>query len=878
VEQAPSEPYAAFNLALALDRMSLVHQSYLAWRRYLILEDENAWRQEASERLARLRVAPAREHWEAERKAAMAAAAGGDHATLMRLAREFPRQMKELLEGELLVAWGEAAGTPSEGVRLAAAKGVARVLRETGERLYADAIGAIESRLGASQALVDGHLAYGQGLSLRRDCAKAKPAFEFALKRLSAGGSPMAWAARYQQLVCIYRSRALDAEEPLAKLAAEIEGLPYPTLRAKTEVMRGLCAMADGRHSQAVTHYERALDLLRGVGETDLARFNGVLDEAYRFLGDRETSWRYRQEALRGARVSGDRQVLHAVLAGLARDLVGEDRREVARAVLDEMLANALAWSEPGPVAEVLLRRIQLDLLSGSDDLAVADIAACRRQLARDRQPGDRERLETELMVASAEQQLTSRPSAAAKVLVDAVSRLERSADGLILPRALLALARARVSVGDIAAAEESFDRGLQIYEARREGTAGEALRIGLFSTAQASFDAMIHFQALGRGDARAAFSCSERVRARALRDRLHARTEVAMPFSLDEELDCIPLGVAVFAYTVLPEKLLLWHLQHGSLTMHVLPLTRREVAETVTSLRAAMTGPSPRKAGELAGARAFDVLLRPAFKDLAVEMKLVFVPDRELYQLPFSAMFDQSRGRFMIEDHSCLVVPSLELYLSLLEHRSSAAYTTRRLLAVGDPAFDRGRFPALRNLPHAREEALAVAALYPDALSLVGESATRQRILDELPGRQVIHLAAHVVINARDPLGSLVATADLGRAPLRATDLSADRLAGVVLVVLAGCDTAPGFADGNREGVAGLARAFLGAGVPSVLATLWAVDDQAASRLAVTFHSRLLEGEAPAEALRFAQVALLSERSSSAPFAWAPFVLFSGF
>jgi CHAT domain-containing protein len=111
----------------------------------------------------------------------------------------------------------------------------------------------------------------------------------------------------------------------------------------------------------------------------------------------------------------------------------------------------------------------------------------------------------------------------------------------------------------------------------------------------------------------------------------------------------------------------------------------------------------------------------------------------------------------------------------------------------------------------------------------------------------------------------------------LRAADLDAERLAGIELVFLAACDTAPGFSDGDREGVAGLARAFLAAGVPSVVATLWVVDDQASARLAAMFHRRLLEGQPPAHALRRAQIALLSDPSVITPFAWAPFQLFCG-
>lgn len=878
VERAPREPYAAFNLALALERTSLAHESSLAWERYLTLENDGAWRDEAAEHLARLRAPTTADRWKTEKHRVAAAAAAGDRTALARWARQYPRQVKELLEDDLLPAWADAAGTPSGGARLTAAKRVAEALAGTGERLYADAIGTIEGGAGSSQALADGHKAYARGMALRGDCSKAGPMFERAGERLLAGGSPLVHAARLEQLVCIYRHRASDADEPLAELASELERLPYPTLLAKTEAMRGLCAMAGGRHSQAVGYYQRAIQLLAAIGDSDVMRLQGMLDEAYRFLGDHDTAWRYRLEALRGAVAAGDRKNRHSVLAGLARDLVEEDRHEAATAVLDEMLANARVWSEPGAAADALLRRIQLDLLRGAPDRAATDVAACSKLLQQFRQPADREHLETELMVASAEQLLATSPADALKVILNALHRLETGGDGLLLPRALLDLARARISRGESEAAEEAFNRALQVYESRLQATAGEGLRISFFSTAQAAFDAMIRFQALARGDEHAAFAYSERVRARALRDRLKAGTGAVEPVSLDEQLDRIPPNVAVFAYTVLPERLLVWHLRQGSLKMHALPVPRSEVAVVVGSLRAALSaGEGSRNAGKTAAARAFDVLLRPALEDLPSEAELVFVPDRELHQVPFSALFDSSRGRYLIEDHACFVAPSLELYLASLERDTAAPWRPRRVLAVGDPKFDRAQFPTLPDLPYARNEALAVAALYEDALPLVGEEATRQRILDGLPGRDVLDLAAHVEVDPRNPLGSFIATADPGRAPLRAKDLDAERLASVRLVFLSACDTAPGFADGNREGVAGLARAFLAAGVPSVVATLWAVDDQAASRLATVFHSRLLAGESPPRALRLAQLALLSDPSSPVPFAWAPFQLFRG-
>jgi len=877
VQQAPREPYTAFNLALALERTSLAHESSLAWERYLTLETDTEWRKEASARLARLHEPTTQDRWESEKARVVSAAAAGDRATLARLARQFPRQIKETLEGELLSAWADAAGTRDREARLATARRVAETLADTGERLYIDAIGIIDSRPDALKALAEGHAAYARGLALRGDCSKAEPLFERALERLSAGGSPLAKAARYQRLVCIYRSRPPEAEASLAALASELEGLPYPTLLANTEAMLGLCAMSDGRHSQAIAHYERSVQLLTRIGDTDLRRTYGMLDEAYRFLGDQDSSWRYRLKALRSAVAAGDRQIRHAVLAGLARELVGADRREAARVVLDEMLANARAWSEPGAQAETLLRRIQLDLLSGAENQAATDIAACSQLLNTIRQPADREYYETELAVSAVERQLATSPSEGLNAIQTAVPRLEKSGSGLLLPRALLDLARARANLGETEAAEEAFDRALQIYEARRKGTAREDLRISFFSTAQPSFDAMIRFQALERNDPYSAFVYSERVRARALRDRVAVGSTAAKFLPLEQQLDRIPANVAVLAYTVLPERLLVWRLQQGSLKMHVLPVPRSEVAELVDSLRAALADATSRDTGKTVAARAFDELLRPALEGVSAETELVFVPDRELHQVPFSALFDKSRGRFLIEDHTCLVSPSLGIYLASQENRASATWKPRRVLAVGDPAFDSAQFSVLPRLPHAQEEAQRVAALYEDARLLVGEKATRGQVLYELRGSDVLHLAAHVVVDPRNPLNSLVVTAGPARAALRASDLGSERLANVNLVFLDACDTAPGFGDGNREGVAGLARAFLAAGVPSVVATLWAVDDQAASKLAEDFHTRLLGGKLPAQALRFAQLALLSKPSSSTPFAWAPYQLFRG-
>ncbi|HXU45627.1 MAG TPA: CHAT domain-containing protein [Thermoanaerobaculia bacterium] len=308
---------------------------------------------------------------------------------------------------------------------------------------------------------------------------------------------------------------------------------------------------------------------------------------------------------------------------------------------------------------------------------------------------------------------------------------------------------------------------------------------------------------------------------------------------------------------------------------MFPLSTPRREVARVVASYRSALRSRASSERFTKEGGEAFESLLEPAMRDLPAGTELVFVPDRELHQLPLAALFDRRRGRYLIEDHPCLVTPSLGTYLSALDHpRPKGDF--RRVLAVGDPEIDRSAFPTLAPLPSARREAQAIAALYPEPTLLLGPAASRSAILAALPGSEVVHFATHALVDAREPLASLVATADPGEAVLRASDLDAKSLAGVEFVFLSACDTAPGFADGDREGVAGLARAVLAAGVSSVVATLWPVDDQAISGLPETFHARLRAGDSPARALQLAQLALL-QRTNSHALAWVPFQLFSG-
>jgi CHAT domain-containing protein/Flp pilus assembly protein TadD len=191
----------------------------------------------------------------------------------------------------------------------------------------------------------------------------------------------------------------------------------------------------------------------------------------------------------------------------------------------------------------------------------------------------------------------------------------------------------------------------------------------------------------------------------------------------------------------------------------------------------------------------------------------------------------------------------------------------------------DRG---SLVRLPFSREEASAIASLVPaaDALVATDFSASRAIVLGgALSGYGVVHFATHGVFDARSPAlsGLVLSLVSQSGQPqdgfVRLNDIYNMRL-DADLVVLSACQTALG-TEIRGEGLVGLARAFMYAGAPRVVASLWQVNDLATAELMKRFYRGLLvERLRPAAALRAAQLALSRDPRWASPYYWAGFVL----
>ncbi|MGB7440687.1 MAG: CHAT domain-containing protein [Coleofasciculaceae cyanobacterium] len=198
----------------------------------------------------------------------------------------------------------------------------------------------------------------------------------------------------------------------------------------------------------------------------------------------------------------------------------------------------------------------------------------------------------------------------------------------------------------------------------------------------------------------------------------------------------------------------------------------------------------------------------------------------------------------------------------------------TNTLLVLGNP--DTTEPP----LQYAQQEAEAIAALY-QTTALVGRDATERTVWEQAGGAEIVHLAAHGWYNPKNPLfsnlflaGNIQAedTHTDGRLEVREVyelDLKATNL-----VVLSACQTQLGELSSGDE-VVGLSRAFMYAGTPSVLASLWKVDDEATGLLMERFYIHLKAGMGKAEALRQAQIEVRQANSRYRhSYYWAAFIL----
>jgi CHAT domain-containing protein len=239
-------------------------------------------------------------------------------------------------------------------------------------------------------------------------------------------------------------------------------------------------------------------------------------------------------------------------------------------------------------------------------------------------------------------------------------------------------------------------------------------------------------------------------------------------------------------------------------------------------------------------------------------------VPHGVLHELPFAALTPDGH-RFLSDDFSISYLPSVSA-LSYL-HSKPVSSAPRALVLASDQ--EEG-FPLLAS---ANDEGQSVGAFF-DTKLMLGKEATSAALRENGADYDILHLIAHFEIDRKNPMASriLLSRGEKGEeSPLDLAGVYRLSLRKTDLVVLSGCQSQTGKRT-RGDDIIGLSQAFLYAGSPSVVASLWSVDDDATKLLMVSFYSGLRRGTSKTDALRLAQIEV--RRKYPSPFYWAAFVL----
>lgn len=638
------------------------------------------------------------------------------------------------------------------------------------------------------------------------------------------------------------------------ELAAEQERRAFALQRAEGHVGWAANALdnaaqfeADlGHYARAIEMYERAVELARsssyleeggpGARDRDVGAFLAQLAVALAKAGRA-------QEADRALAESSKLVETHAALIAGAETRFAQGRYSE---VLDfvEKLAPLIRDKYYGDTAwQALTLRGRALLLLGRRDEAIRDFREAvtvieRRRaelpadlLAREHYFGDRIAPYRELMDAllrngDADAALAAAEQSKARLLIEAVAFGHSGAMGQE-PAADSARLRSTIA---------SLNRAL--VHPRKEGTPTRAIE-------------------------------AELAEARSRLDRLMPlrwrEPPPAFPFQAPDAgalLGRVDAGRTVIEYAVAPDAVDIFIIRGGRLRARRVAVARERLERAADDLHAAVA--QQRLDYRRAASRMYRLLLEPIAQWIPPRGSITIVPDDVLWRVPFDVL-GPAEGEPLIARHAIAYSPSLEMFEAT---RSAHSRRTQKLLAFGDPSV------ALAPLPDARREVRDIAALYGGGTVYVGGEADESRFKQEASSCDVLHIAAHALVDPRWPWYSalLLSPSRQDDGVLEAQELLQLRLR-CDLAVLSACSTGEGDVRPG-EGVIGLAWALLAAGSRASVVAHWEVDSAASARLMVAFHRHYRNGLPADAALRRAQLELRSDRRYAHPVFWGAFAV----
>ena len=625
--------------------------------------------------------------------------------------------------------------------------------------------------------------------------------------------------------------------------------------KSETLTNLGILNIRIGQTEKALTQLEQALDIQQALTPRDRPQpqtgpILSALALANSRLGNTAAALRFAKRSLAHARYLNDTEAEIQALNRVGEAYLQTDNTDKARLYLDQAL----------------------DLSQQHNNLP--NLARSRHNL------GDLARAESDFATAFAHYQ-------------QAQQHWQTLNDPAAEGHTLNALGDLHLSLGQLPEATTTLQATITLWESLRPGLT-DANKISIAET-QAHTYQLLQQALVAQNQPARALEVSEQSRARAFAELRAYRLSLQGKTPPTEQLQSPNLGqiktlaqtqnTTLIEYTLLPDQLYIWVVTpDGQVHFRSQPLSAAELTAQIADSRQTLgirgrgfatnfgTAP-PSRTQRQAQQQLYQWLISPIADLLPADLPLAIVPQAELFLVPFPALQDAT-GTDLIEKHPILFAPALSLLNSNPTETNPLSVGADTALVVGNPVMptDPATGTPLSPLAGAQQEALDIAPLL-NTQPLIGADATKAAVVNQIKTADIAHFATHGLL---DDFGTEIP----GALALTPTDsdpgfLTADEIFDLPLsahlVVLSACDTGRGKITG--DGVVGLSRSFLTAGVDSVVVSLWSVPDDATALLMTEFYRQLQQQ--PNRAIALQQAMLTTRDRYPHPYHWAAFALF---
>ncbi len=882
LKKLPKDPVALFNRAIVYEKMQAYDQAIEDLNRYLDVDPAGPWSEEARDRLRRLKDL-VKKHEDA------LASPLADPTTFIRLASDQTglAQLEERIEDyqdmatlkwlpEAFAATAQPRGANQE---YGALKALGKILATRHNDdwlndLLAEPVNSatLASALGLLRAAVT-ESAAGDAVGAEAESVKAAELFA------AAGNRPGMARAEAERVHALRDRQEGDSCLAEAKaLAKEIEGKHYQWIHARLDIDRCSCSLMVGDFDSSQTYANLALQNvdrhaypvleLRGIGiNAAVATDEGDLVSAWAqdqlglsaYWNNRFSPPRRAQQFYDDLSYPAENTNQIALAESLAQEsvhmisLAGD--RKLEALTRRHLAALAMRNGDLTLAAQELAKsRDLLNALPHSDELksdrVYAEILLAEIALLQDDLAGARQRLD------SLQSQVTD-------VAAFTVRRAFYKTHAELLARQ-----------GRISEAEEAYRQAVAIADASLAQVTSPAARMHWTQENSGLYRSLAELE-LKRGNRQAALAIWEWYRS-ALAGGSSQAAGSLKSFLESGSLSTLISnlhGQTVISYALLSDGLEIWVFDDRGLQSRFVALDPIQLPNLAAHFSEMCADPaSDLSLLKASGQNLYQALLAPVEGLLDSGRVIVVEPDEAIGDLPFQALVARD-GRYLGELRPVV----LSFGLVIEQHLRPAGTLSRsaRALVVGSAVNFVGARTSFDSAIHAADKATEVARLFPHAALLTGQAATVDDMERQLAGAQLFHYVGHAMSSVRQEGLIMLPTRGAANAEVwAAKNLASRSLGHLNLSVLSACSTGKNYS-GRRETHGELVRAFLLAGVPSIVGSRWDVDAYETGRLMDAFYAALTSGETVSSSMQAAESALRSQPDTRHPYYWAAFGVF---